>query len=224
MKPKKSKKANLEKFRTIFFQVGMILTLSIILVAFEWESEYEYKVFDNGTGGTSIIEEIIPITREVEKTEVKKPPTPIDVLEIIDDDLDIDDVDLSYLDYEIGENDRIEIIEFEDTEAIIEEFVRAEFMPTFQGQEGTYFRNYIASKVKFPVSAIESGVAGTVFASFVIDEKGNVIKTRITRSVHPVIDKAVLDAINKSPRWEPGIQDGRKVRVKYSIAIAFQLQ
>ncbi len=221
MKAKKSKRANLENLRTIFIQIGLVIVLSVILAAFEWkssvESPKEYIINTNYDDLTILP----PITRP--KAEVPK-KVKVPTFEITTDEFEVPEVDLSLLISEIGENEGFEIVEFKETESVIEEFVKAEFMPTFKGKDGSYFRNYIATKVKFPASAIESGVTGTVFASFVIDENGKVIKTKITRSVHPVIDKAVLKAINNSPRWEPGIQDGKFVRVKYSIAIAFQLQ
>ncbi|MDA3953178.1 MAG: energy transducer TonB [Bacteroidales bacterium] len=224
MKPKKSKKANLEKFRTIFFQVGMILTLSAILVAFEWKSSVEIEKLPDSEINWTDIEDFPPITRpEPEPIEMIKPP--IFEIDIVPDEDIVPDIDLEHLISEIGEGDGIEIIEFiENDEKIIEEFVKVEIMPTFRGKDGRYFRNFVANKMKFPLSAIESGVTGTVIAAFVIDENGKVSNAKITRSVHPIIDEAVLKVIKNSPEWEPGIQEGRPVRVRYSIAIAFQLQ
>ena len=221
MKPKKSKKANLEKFRTIFFQVGMILTLSAILLAFEWKSSVSSEKLSDDRIIWTDFEELPPVIRPTVEMPLKvEAPS----FEITPDEFDVPDIDLELLISEIGEGDRIEIIEFEEPEeTFVEEFVRVEFMPTFQGKDGSYFRNYVAGQVKFPTSAVETGVSGTVYASFVIDENGKVVDARITREVHPVIDKAVLKVIENSPDWEPGIQEGRRVRVRYSIAIAFQL-
>jgi protein TonB len=223
MKPKKSKKANLENLRTIFFQIGMILTLSLVLVAFEWTSGYEFEPIDFVTSNDGVIELDIPITRPEKEEPIKVDPPSFEI-DIVKDEFDVPEVDLSHLISEIGENDPIDIIEFDETETIIEEFVKVEIMPTFQGKNGRYFRNYVASEVKFPASAIETGVSGTVFASFVIDENGKVVDAIITRQVHPVIDNAVLKVIENSPEWEPGINNGEYVRVKYAIAIAFKLQ
>lgn len=222
MKLKKSKKANLEKFRTIFFQVGMILTLSAILLAFEWKSSVNIEKLSNDRIIWTDFEELPPVIRPTLELprKVEAPG-----FEITPDEFDVPEIDLEHLISEIGEGEGIEIIEFEKSdEKIIEEYVRVEFMPTFQGKEASYFRNYVAGEVKFPASAIETGVSGTVYASFVIDENGKVVDARITREVHPVIDNAVLKVIENSPRWEPGIQDGRRVRVRFAIAIAFQLQ
>lgn len=224
MKTKKSKNANLENFRTIFLQIGLILTLSAILFAFEWKSSIKIEKLSN-KGTTWIdIEDLPPVTRPEPEKKVVKPPVPIEKLIIEKDDVIIEEEPI-FQETEIDWDDAIEIIEFDETEEkVVEEFVKVEIMPTFLGKNRQHFRSYVAGKVKFPISAIESGVNGTVYASFVIDEDGNVIKVEITRRVHPVVDQAVIDAIKSSPQWEPGIQDGKYVRVKYAIAIAFILE
>ena len=224
MKTKKSNRANLENFRTIFLQIGIILALSLLLFAFEWKSNV---AFEKELFSTQVYEDLgilPPITRPKAEIPEKVEP-PVFELETVDDNEDIEDIDLSQLITDIDEMDPINIIDFnEPTEKVEEEFVKVEFMPTFMGKDGRYFRNYVASNVKFPVSAVESGTVGTVFVSFVIDKDGFVTKVEITRSVHPVIDQAVIKVIENSPKWEPGIQDGKYVRVKYAIAIAFKLE
>ena len=209
MKTKKSKNANLENFRTIFLQIGLILTLSAILFAFEWKSSIKIEKLSN-KGTTWIdIEDLPPVTRPEPEKKVVKPPVPIEKLIIEKDDVIIEEEPI-FQETEIDWDDAIEIIEFDETEEkVVEEFVKVEIMPTFLGKNRQHFRSYVAGKVKFPISAIESGVNGTVYASFVIDEDGNVIKVEITRRVHPVVDQAVIDAIKSSPQWEPGIQDGK---------------
>ena len=224
MKTKKSKKANLENYRTLFFQIGLILALSAILVAFEWKSAVKIeKLSDNRTNWIDI-EDLPPVTRpEPEKRDVK-PPVPIEKLIIEKDDVILEEEPI-FEETEIDWNDKVDISIYEEPEEkVVEEFVKVEIMPTFLGKNRQHFRSYVAGKVKFPISAIESGVNGTVYASFVIDEDGNVIKVEITRKVHPAIDQAVINAIKSSPQWEPGIQDGKYVRVKYAIAIAFKLE
>ncbi len=222
MKTKKSKKANLENYRTLFFQIGLILALSVILVAFEWKSEVELKRIVLTTPGVETIELDMPITKP--EAEIEKVEPPSFELKIVDDfNEDVID-DLSHLISEIDEFEEIKIIEFKkDDEVVVEDFIKIEIKPTFKGKDAKYFRNYIASNLKFPISAIESGVTGKVKASFIIDTDGSVSDIVITRGVHPVIDKAVIEAIKSSPKWEPGIQEGRYVKVRFSIAIAFDL-
>jgi protein TonB len=112
----------------------------------------------------------------------------------------------------------------DDPEIIDDPVLVAQFMPTFQGKDGNYFRNYIAERVKFPEDAINNSISGKVYISFVIDKDGSVTDVEVLRGVHEVVDNAVVKVIKNSPRWEPGINEGNYVRVKYAIAIAFELQ
>jgi protein TonB len=222
MKPKKSKKANLEKFRTIFFQVGMILTLSAIFLAFEWKSAVEIEPLTFNSSGYEVIEIDMPRTKY--KEEVVKPPVPVETFTIEKNDVIIED-EPEFLGTEDNWNDPMpDFVIDDDPEVIDEPLVSAQFMPTFQGKDGRYFRNYIAERVKFPEDAIKNSISGTVYISFVIDKDGSVTDVEVLRGVHDVIDNAVVKVIKNSPRWEPGINDGNYVRVKFAIAIAFQLQ
>ena len=116
--------------------------------------------------------------------------------------------------------------DFDDVEELVEDepFIVAEFMPTFNGKDRKYFRNYIAENIKFPTDAIENGITGTVYVSFIVDKDGSITNIEILRKVHPAIDKAVLKVIKNSPKWEPGMNNGRYVRVKCNIAISFEIQ
>ena len=166
-----------------------------------------------------------PVTRpEPERMNVK-PPTPIEKLIIRENNVVIEDEPL-FASTEIDWNEAVDIPVYDEPKNVVEDepFIRAEFMPTFQKQDGKYFRNYIAKKVKFPVKAVENGIDGTVYVSFIIDKDGSVTHVEIMRGVHPVIDKAVVDAIKDSPKWEPGMNNGKYVRVRYSLAIAFRLE
>ncbi len=223
MKTKKSKKANLENFRTIFFQIGLILVLSAILFAFEWKSSIKIEKLSN-KGTTWIdIEDLPPITMPKEEVPEVKPPS--FELKIVDDfQNDVID-DLTHLISEIDELEEIKIVEFVKKEEEVDEIVLvAQFMPAFQGKDGSCFRNYVAENVSFPNDAKENEISGTVYVSFIIDKDGLVTNVEILRGVHPIIDKAVLEVIKNSPRWEPGINNGKYVRVKYAIAIAFKLE
>ncbi|NOQ25234.1 MAG: TonB family protein [Bacteroidales bacterium] len=223
MKLKKSKKANLEKFRTIFFQAGMILTLSAIFVAFEWKSSVEFEPLTIISSGYEEMEIVMPRTKH--KEEIVKPPVPVETFTIEKDDYIIED-EPEFMETDVDWNDPMPdiVIEDDDPEVIDEPLVFAQFMPTFQGKDGSYFRNYITECVKFPEDAIINSISGKVYISFVIDKDGSVTNVEVLRGVHEVVDNAVVEVIKNSPRWEPGINEGNYVRVKYAIAIAFELQ
>ncbi len=209
----------------IFLQIGLILTLSTILFAFEWKTSLELEKFNGSKMEWKDVEDYPPPTMPKEEIPKKVEPPSFE-LKIVDDlNEDVID-DLSHLISEIEETDELRIVEIEDyrdEDVYDEPFIRVEFMPTFQEKDSKYFRNYISKKVKFPSSAVEHGIKGTVFASFIVDKDGTVTNTEIVRGVHPIIDKAVIDAIEDSPKWEPGINNGKFVKVKFTIAIKFDL-
>ncbi|MBU8892788.1 MAG: TonB family protein [Bacteroidales bacterium] len=223
MKTKKSKRANLENLRTIFLQIGFILTLSFILVAFEWKSNVDYNLDYVITTVYDDLGILPPVT--MPKAELpKKVEAP--VFEIKPDDYEVPDEPLDLFDPEIGVNEPFIIPDYGNTEEPVDdnEYVKVEIMPTFMGEDALYFRNYIINNLKFPVNAIEYGIKGRVYVSFVVDKDGSITKVEVTRSVHPVIDKAVVDVIKNSPDWSPGLQSGKYVKVKFSITIAFELK
>ncbi len=223
MKTKKSKKANLENYRTLFFQIGIILILSAILFAFEWKSEVRLEKLTAMNTSWIDVEDLPPVTRP--KVEIpKKVEAPVFV--ITPDEFDVPEFDPEIFSSEIGVDEPFEIPDFGDIEDPVDDdpFIVAEFMPTFNGKDRKYFRNYIAENIKFPPDAIENGISGTVYVSFIVDKDGSVTDVNITRGVHPVIDNAVLKVINNSPKWEPGMNNGRYVKVKCNISVAFKLQ
>jgi protein TonB len=113
-------------------------------------------------------------------------------------------------------------MEAEETEEEI--FVIVEDMPTFKGGDINRFREWVQKRVRYPELAAENGIQGRVFITFVVETNGTVSNVTITRSVDALLDEAAKEAVGASPKWEPGMQRGRPVRVRYSIPIIFQLQ
>lgn len=225
MKTKKSKRANLENFRTIFLQIGIILTLTAILAAFEWETKVEFKPITLYTSGTETIELNMPITRPKEEKKLIKPPVPISKIIIEKNDVKIEDEQL-FESTEFKWDDAIDINIIEDIEDEIIDpiFFSYQEYPKFMGKDDNAFRKYIAENVRFPIEAQENGLMGKVQVQFVVDLDGSLSQIKILRGVHPSIDKEVLRVIENSPKWLPAVQSGRNVRAMYGIIIAFKLE
>lgn len=224
MTPKKTKKANLENFRTIFLQIGMILTLSAILFAFEWKTAVNIEEVETRNKG-EVIEFNIPITRpEIEK-KVPKPLVPAENLIIKPNDVDIIDEPI-FQTSEIDENDGIDISIYEEPDEVVDEPIYYNFQvyPKFMGKDDNAFRKYIIDNIRFPIDAQENGLSGKVQVQFVVDLDGSLSQIKILRGVNPSIDREVLRVVQSSPKWEPAIQSGRYVRAMYGIIIAFELQ
>ena len=101
-------------------------------------------------------------------------------------------------------------------------FTAVEHEPSFPGGMGKFFQ-YIAKNLKYPDQTFKDGFVGKVFVSFVVEKDGSLTNSVILKGVSPDIDAEALRVVNNSPKWKPGIQNGRPVRVQYSIPLSFKL-
>ena len=98
-----------------------------------------------------------------------------------------------------------------------------ETMPEFPGGQGALLQ-YLAKSIKYPVIAQENGIQGRVSCSFVVNKDGSIVDAEVIRGVDPSLDKEALRVINSMPKWSPGKQRGKPVRVKYTVPVTFRLQ
>lgn len=210
----------------VFFELGLLITISVVLIAFEWTSSgLAGNVFDV-TGSEDIEEDIIPITRQKEP-EPPKPPEPpkvIEVLSIVDDDIELDD-EIFLEDFEIDQDTELEIVLFEEEEEEEEEeiFFIVEDMPLFRGKGMGAFYEYISQSLEYPQIAMENGISGKVFISFNVNSEGRVENARVVRGVDPALDAEALRVICSCPDWSPGRQRGKPVKVNLTLPISFTM-
>lgn len=228
MEVKKSPKVDLESKRNVYFMIGLVVSLGIMLLAFEWTAKPAKADSLGEVNAANVEEEIIPITRE---QEIKPPPPPpppkvVEVLNIVDDDVDIDDE--LHIDTEADDRTLITVAPVisakkEEEEEEQQVFFIVEDMPEFPGGEMA-LRTYIASAIKYPVIAQENGIQGKVYVTFVVGKDGSVSDAKIARGVDPSLDKEALRVVNTLPKWKPGKQRGKPVNVSYTVPINFVLQ
>jgi protein TonB len=225
MELKKSNKANLENKRVIFIQIGMIVTLAVIFLAFEWKS-YEKIEYNLEMEVPTIEEEIIPITRQENKPP--PPPTPqTQELSIVEDDVEVeDDIEINA---EIDQETEVEEyipppVEEEEEEVVeMEIFTVVEQMPEFPGGAGAMMK-YLAENIQYPQMAREVGVQGTVFITFVVEPNGNITGVRVLRGIGSGCDEEAIRVVKSMPSWTPGKQRNRPVRVQFNLPVRFILQ
>ncbi|MEA1873989.1 MAG: TonB family protein [Bacteroidota bacterium] len=231
MQVKKTKKANLERKRTLFLEIGLALVLGIILVAFEWGTSDANK---NALGDLSMDEnfeeEIINTFQEEEPPpppEEEPEPEPEQVIEelnVVENDEEESDIDINSEADEDMEID-IDMSSFEETvEEEVEPipFHSVEDKPVFPGGDAALLK-YLAENTNYPEIAKENGIQGKVFIQFVIDKNGNVTSVTVARGVDPYLDKEAKRVVGKLPRWSPGKQRGIPVPVTYIVPINFKL-
>jgi len=216
MEPKKNPEVSLEKKKGLFFQIGLVAALLIVLVAFEWKS-YEKVEYNLGQLNLDDLEEdIIPITKQEVKPPPPPPPPP-EVIEIVEDDVEIED-EIEIEDTESDEDVEIEIEEEDDEEF----FMVVENMPEFPGGDLGLMK-YIQKNVKYPAIAKEYNITGKVYVSFIVDKKGSVTNVKIVRGVDKNLDAEAMRVVKSLPKYKPGKQRGKSVRVMFTIPINFTL-
>lgn len=228
MEIKKTPKADLENKKGLFTEIGLALVLLGCLCAFEWSSKAAEINIADMPDEVAVEEEMVPVTKQ---EEIKPPPPPpppkmAEVLNIVTDDTEISD-ELEILDTEATEDTEIEFQEVtveEEVEEVADEvFVIVEQMPTFPGGD-LELRKFLAQSVKYPVIAQENGIQGRVFVRFVINQKGEVTNVEVARPLDPNLDKEAVRVVKSMPKWTPGMQRGKPVKVSYTVPINFVLQ
>ncbi len=228
MEVKKYPKYDLENYRSVFFLVGLVFALAVTYGMFQYKT-YNAKVEDIAVNDEGNFEqEDIPITRN--DVELPPPPPPqqqvSDVLEIVNDDTKLED-DFNF-DVESDEDESIQFtdVDLNDDEGDNEDeqiFISVQQMPEFPGGQ-LALRRYIAEHIQYPVLARENDIEGVVTVQFVVGKKGEVSNVFVIRGVDPLLDSEAVRVVKSLPRFKPGMQQGRPVKVWFTLPIVFKLQ
>ncbi len=225
MDVKKSPKASLEDKKLLFVLMGLVMVLSMIYIAFEW-TDKEVTIYD--VVDTSLLsEEEIEIVQTAQ--ELPPPPPPpapevVEIINVVENDVQVAEVEINTED----DKDKAVVIsapvsapiEEEDSQVI---FQVVEKMPSFPGGDAALFK-FLNDNVKYPVIAQENGVQGRVICQFVVNRDGSIVDVEVVRSIDPSLDKEAIRVIKSMPKWSPGQQRGKPVRVKYTLPVNFKLQ
>ena len=226
MQLKKSQKASLEDKKVVYVLMGFVFVLSLCYVALEWtEKEVtKYEVADM----EFTFEEEVEIQQTTQETTPPPPPPPVqevEVLNVVEDDVETESIEIN------TEDDKdVEVVIAAPVEAPVEEeeeavvFVVVETMPEFPGGQQALFK-YLSENVKYPVIAQENGIQGRVICQFVVNKDGSIVEVEVVRSGGDAsLDKEAVRVIKSMPKWKPGKQRGKAVRVKYTVPVNFRLQ
>lgn len=228
MEIKKSPKADLEGKKSTWVLIGLVLILAAMFVAFEWSERDVQITADSGIVEASFDEEMIPITEQEEPKQAPPPPEAPkveEVLQIAENDANVEE---STIQSSEDNNTAVEIkyvpVEVEEEEPEEQQiFQVVEEMPEFPGGMAECLK-FLAKNIKYPTIAQENGVQGRVIVQFVVNRDGSIVDPVVMRSVDPYLDKEALRVIQMMPKWKPGKQRGKAVRVKYTVPVTFKLQ
>ena len=230
MEIKKSRKADLEGGKGLSILMGIVVGLAVLFVGFEWGTQEKTIQKDEGIADI-IAEEEIDITRQEETPPPPPPPPPVEqvaeVLNVVEDDVEVENTDLLS-----SEDNQAEaqtqtyvppVVKVEEEEESSQQiFMVGEEMPEFPGGQAALM-SFIAKSIKYPVVAQENGIQGRVTCSFVVNKDGSIVDAEVIRGIDPSLDKEALRVINTMPKWKPGKQRGKPVRVKFTVPINFRL-
>lgn len=225
MEAKKTPKADLESKRTLFVQIGLIVALAAMLVAFEWKS-YDIKQVDlGGRQAEKVEEDLVEITNQNKPPPPPAPPPTTTLINIVQNDVEVEDdlnIDAEATELtEIPEYTPIASTEEEEV-AEAEIFTVVEESPSFPGGDEARIR-FLTENIKYPQIARESSIQGTVYVTFVVEKNGNVTDVRILRGIGGGCDEEAVRVIKAMPKWNPGKQRGKPVRVQFNMPIKFTL-
>ena len=179
---------------------------------------------------TEIIEEeIIPITQDTPPPPPETPQMPVisDLIEIVDDDILVEN---DIINLEDDANLGVEIIDYveEVEEEVVEEetipFMFVEEKPKFNGGDANEFSKWVGRNLVYPEIAKENGVSGRVMLQFTINPDGSLSNIVVLRGVDESLDKEAVRVVSQSPKWTPGRQRDRAVKVSYTFPVIFQLR
>lgn len=231
MEVKKSEKASLENKRLLFTEIGFVVALIAIYFAFNWSStEKEIATLETEVANVEV-EDMVPITQETPPPPEAAPKIPIlsDQIDVVDDNIKVDDNMFQNL--EDDANSGVEIMDYIESapeEETVEEeaipFQLVEEKPSFNGGDANEFSKWVNSKLVYPEIAKENGVQGRVTLQFTVNADGTVSNVKVLRGVDSSLDKEAVRVVSSSPKWKPGKQRDRAVKVTYTFPVIFQLR
>ena len=220
---KKYPTANLGSYSRLFANLGLVLTLGIVITAFEWKFYDDASTVDLGQ-----VEDNFEEMMDIPNTAQPPPPPPKiqqpEIIEVPDEEEIEEEIEVD-LDVEITEETVIEDIVFEEApeeEKAEEIFTIVENQPTPKGGM-TAFYKYVSETIKYPSQARRMGVEGKVFVQFVVDQNGNLTNVQAIKGIGAGCDDEAVRILENSPKWNPGKQRGRPVKVRMVLPITFKL-
>ena len=229
MEIKKTEKASLENKRLIFAELGLIAALLVVFAGFESSTRAKEVALLQGNTVIDDEDDIMAIPLETPPPAPEAPALPMlsDELEIVDNDITVD-LDFQSLDdtdvpVDIQEYVRQEVIE-EDVEDDPIPFINVEQKPTFNGGDANGFAKWVNSRLVYPEIAKDNGIEGRVTLQFTIGKDGRLEDVKVLSAPDESLAQEAVRVVSSSPKWEPGRQRDRAVKVSYTFPVVYRLR
>lgn len=223
---KKYPKADLQRYKGLIFGISMVITLSMMNMAFEWKS-YDKSTVDLQARNVNSFE----ILNEIPPTEIPPPPPPVltqpTIVEVPNEEEIMEEVKIN-IDIEMNEDTRVEkITVLQEMPEIEKEDVNAIFtvVETPAAPVGGFAAFYadVSERMVYPGQARRMGVEGRVFVEFVVNRDGSLTDVRMVKGIGAGCDEVAVHVIETAPKWNPGKQRGKAVRQRMVLPIIFKL-
>lgn len=226
MDTKKTSKADLQNKRALFLEIGLVLSLGVVIVAFS-VGQRNKDVEKIDMGQVAAEQEIVDITRQDQKQPepVKQQQVQVlsDFIKVVQNDqkitTDFDFQDFSE-DVQVVQQAPVEEEAVEDDAPL----VIAEEMPSFQGGDLNTFRTWVQSRLNYPQVALENNIQGRVVVQFVIERDGRLTGISVMQTPDRSLADEAVRVLGMSPKWAPGKQRNMPVRVRYILPLEFKIQ
>ncbi len=223
MEAKKNPKVDLNGKVNLFLSIGLVISLLGVITAFEWKFYDEGELMDLGQ-----VSDEFEDVMEIPPTEQPPPPPPKiqqpEIIEVPDEEEIEEEIEVD-LDVEITEETVVEDLVFEDPveEEVAEEiFTIVEDQPEPRGGMAAFYE-YVSKNLKYPAQARRMGIEGKVFVEFIVDKDGSITNVKAIKGIGAGCDEEATRVIAKAPKWKPGKQRGRPVKVRMILPITFKL-
>lgn len=228
MELKKNPKADLEKRRGLYLEIGLVVILAATLVAFEVKS---YDSEEETAFQREVIEEV---EEQIIQTDIQEPPPPpppevpevTTLINVVDDEQEIkNELVVNAEVTEETKNADIMPVKVEEEEEVVEEqiFTVVEEEPKFPGGMEALYK-YLGQNIKYPQLARENGITGKVYVTFVVEKDGSIANPRILRDIGGGCGAEAIRVVKAMPKWSPGKQRGKAVRVQFNLPVNFNLK
>jgi len=220
---KKKKSKNMDHYKNLFFEIGLVVSLFIVLAAFEWKTTPSDNSSLNDTPYVFVDVDTLIVIKENEKLPPPKLSNEIIITkkevitdpELFDPEWNEDPVPPVFTPISLRDDPPIDV----DTTVIIVPPV----MPEFPGGN-TALGEYMSKNIHYPAQDREIGLQGKVFVSFVVEKSGEISHVKLERGIGGQCDGEAIRVVNNMPNWIPGKNSlGRPVRVKLTLPVHFKL-
>lgn len=223
MEAKKTEKADLTKKTTFFFSIGLLVTMSLVVTAFEWRDTQQQDIDLIGKN-VNTFEEML----EIPPTDLPPPPPPQiqqpQIIEVPDEEEIEEEIQVKF-DVEVTDDTKVQeiVVQAEEPKEEVDEIFTIVEDPAAPIGGMTAFYKYVGEKIKYPAQARRMGIEGRVFVEFVISKDGSISEVKAVKGIGGGCDEEAVRILQGAPKWKPGKQRGKPVKQRMVLPITFKL-